>query len=341
VILDDTFLDRLAEQGPIGKTLGMLIRPTFIASPGKTLVWGDWSAIEARTLPWLANSPGAERVLDVFRHNDKDPSLPDIYEITAGELLSKDASLVTKKERQAYGKVPTLSLGFGGGFGALQKMAVAYGVYLDEAVGRAMVPAWRDRNAWAPDFWGHFYTDNRTGEIVRADGLWGAANMALRNPGEGYAAGRVAYVFDKSYLGGTLFCMLPCGRPLTYPDCRYRTKLVKDKNTGEEEEVHALWYRKGRGWSALWYGKLAENVTQATAGSILRETLVRLEDYNTFMPVVGHTHDEVVTEPGTMDALFTAGVLKEIMQDWKPAWRADLPLSVSVSENWYYTKALD
>jgi hypothetical protein len=37
--LDIAFLERFTDTiGPIGKSLGMLIRPTFIAAPGKTLV---------------------------------------------------------------------------------------------------------------------------------------------------------------------------------------------------------------------------------------------------------------------------------------------------------------
>lgn len=256
-MIDDTFLDGLAEIAgtSVGKTLGMVIRPTFIAAPGKVFVWSDWSAIEARVLPWLAASPGAEKVLDIFRQNDADPSLPDIYKITAGELLLKPATEVTKTERQSHGKVPTLSLGFGGGLGALQKMAVNYHVHLDDEVGGAMVKSWRERNAWAPEFWGTFRTD-RHGEVTAYSGLWGAANMAIRNPNTAYEAGRVAYLFDPDYLGGTLFCALPCGRLLTYPDCRWRDRVVKDKVTGEEEIKSALWFRKGYGWSALWHGKL-------------------------------------------------------------------------------------
>jgi DNA polymerase len=338
--LDDVYLDRLAEFGPIGKTLGMAIRPAFIAPKGRTYVWGDWSAIEARVLPWLAASPGAEKVLDIFRTNDADPSLPDIYEITAGELLGIDPKDVSKAQRQSHGKVPVLSLGFGGGVGALQKMAINYGVFFDEEASKALVTSWRDRNPWAREFWGSFRTDQHTGEVIHATGLWGAANLALRNPGEAFTAGRVAYAFDPSYLDGTLFCALPCGRLLSYPGARFKVRKVKDKLTGEESEVYALWYRKGYGWSTLWYGKLAENITQATAGSILRETLTRLDlTQSKWMPVVGHTHDEIVTEvDDTPKAVADAkAYLKAFMLE-PLKWRLDLPLAVEVTEYPYYTK---
>lgn len=253
--LDIAFLERFGRHGPVGKTLGMLVRTAFVAPPGKTFVWGDWSAIEARVLPWLAASPGADRVLDIFRTNDQDSSLPDIYEITAGKLLGKPSSEVSKKERQSHGKVPTLSLGFGGGLGALQAMAINYRVYFDAESGKALVESWRADNSWAPEFWGKFRTHQEDGSVIESSGLWGAVHMALRNPGTPYTAGRVAYVYDPSYLSGTLFCALPDSRLLTYPDIKVRTKVVKDKATGEESEKTALWYRKGYGWSALWHGK--------------------------------------------------------------------------------------
>jgi hypothetical protein len=234
--IDAQALEHLTEISgySVGKTLGMVIRPTFIAAPGKTFVYADWSAIEARVLPWLAASPGAEKVLDIFRRNDADPSLPDIYKITAGELLGIDPLDVSKTERQSHGKVPTLSLGFGGAKGALQKMAVNYHVHFDEAAAQALVTSWRERNPWAKEFWGYYRLDKH-GNLDGYGGLWGAANMAIRNPGNAYPAGRVAYVFDPDYLDGTLFCALPCGRVLTYPDCKWRESKIKDKATGEEE----------------------------------------------------------------------------------------------------------
>ena len=86
-------------------------------------MWSDWSAIEARITPWLAASPGAEKVLDIFRANDRDPSQPDIYTLVAADILHKDPRTITKAER-AIGKVATLALGFGGSIGALQSMAL-------------------------------------------------------------------------------------------------------------------------------------------------------------------------------------------------------------------------
>ena len=190
-------------------SLLLLVRPALIAGPGKVFVWSDWSAIEARITPWLAASPGAEKVLDIFRANDRDPSRPDIYTIAAADILHKDPSAVTKTER-GIGKVARLALGFGGSVGALQRMALNYRIHLDDAEARRIVDAWREANPWAREFWGV----HRDGESF---GLWGAAMRAWEIPGEITTAGRIAFVYREDYLGGSLFMALPSGRLLTYP----------------------------------------------------------------------------------------------------------------------------
>ena len=311
-----------AQYGPVGRTLSRLIRPTICAEPGKVLVWGDWSAIEARVLPWLAGSPGAEEVLDAFRENDADPGLPDIYQRQAGSILRKNPTLITKKERQSHGKVPVLSLGFGGGNGALHAMASGYGVSFTEDEATGIVRGWRDANTWARAFWNQ---------------LWEAALAAMENPGKPYGAGRVTYLYAREYMGGTLFCELPCNRLLRYPFIKWEKREVKDRKTGELKMRESLTYRRGYGRSAIWYGTLAENITQAFAGSLMRAALVRLDPTGW---VVGHTHDEIVLEVDERDAGEAVSLLQREMNH-VPGFAAGLPLTAGVVSNEYYTKTAD
>ncbi|MFA7602532.1 MAG: hypothetical protein WCY29_05935 [Novosphingobium sp.] len=266
--VSDAFLDEFHRLGakdgheygePPAKKLSLLLRPTFIAPRGKVLVWGDFSNIEARVLPWLAQSRLADAKLDIFRTVDADPNEPDVYVRTAADLVGRDAGELwealgrgdkeAKALRQSHGKVPELALGFGGGLGALQAMATTYGVYLDEKQSMEMIRRWRDANAWARTFWG---AHGREGSY----GLWGAANSAIENPDTIFPAGRVAYVYDRSYLKGTLFCALPCGRLLTYPAIKWEWREVEDKQTGRLVDRYQLTYLKGYGRTAAWYGKL-------------------------------------------------------------------------------------
>ena len=243
------------------KKLSLLLRPAFIAPKGRTLVWGDFSNIEARVLPWLAATPGAEAKLDIFREVDRDPSLPDVYVRTAGDLLDRDPQELwdamhadghseqgfAKASRQSHGKVPELSLGFGGGVGALMKMAVTYGVYFEEHKAKEVVARWREKNAWAKSFWG---AHGRQGSF----GLWGAINSAIESPDTICPIGRVAYVYDPAYLNGTLFCALPCGRLLTYPHIKWEWREVEDKETKQIKDVYQLTFMKAYGRKAMWHG---------------------------------------------------------------------------------------
>jgi len=289
-------------------------------------VWSDESAIEARTMPWLAASEGAERVLDIFRANDRDPTRPDIYTIAAADILHKDPSRITKAERNV-GKVAALALGFGGSVGALQSMALNYRIHLDAAEARRIVDTWREANSWARAFWGA----HRDGESF---GLWGAAMRAWVVPGEITTAGRIAFVYRDDYLGGA-------GRLLTYPRPRWRhvDLLGKDgQPTGEKR--HELSFRRAHGRAKLWHGTLAENATQGCAADILRQTVTRIETNPAlaFMPIRMTTHDEIVCEVDEARAEEAKAILRREMLTL-PDWATGLPLQSEESSCAWYSKS--
>jgi DNA polymerase bacteriophage-type len=318
---------------PVARKLALLVRPALIASPLNTFVWSDWSAIEARIPPWLAASPDAKQVLEIFRANDRDPSRPDIYVVAAADVLRKVPQEITKTER-AIGKVVVLSLGFGGSVGALQKMALAYRIHLDDAEARRIVDAWRAANPWAREFWGAHHD----GESY---GLWGAAMSAWELPGQITTAGRIAFVYRDDYLGGALFMALPSGRLLTYPRPKWRDVDVLDKDkkpTGEKRSE--LSFRRARGRAKLWHGTLAENVTQGCAADILRQAVTRIETNPAlaWMPIRMTTHDEIVCEVDEARAEEAKAILRREMLTL-PDWAAGLPLASDESSCAWYTKS--
>ena len=319
-------IDRLREIGPVSSVLAKLIRPTFIAPPDKMLVWGDWSAIEARVNPWLAKTRDAdEAVLEPFRQSDVDDALPDVYVLNGAQVFGQHADDVwdrykngdkeAKGIRQA-GKLMVLSLGFLGSVGALKAMARGYSIRLTDAEAKVWVDGWRDRNRWARRF---------------GDKCEEAAFSALSHPLQMYPAGRLTYQFVPGLMGGTLVCFLPDGRPIVYP----KAKIKKVEKFGKD--VDAITYLNGMGYRALWNGLMVENGTQATAASILRQTLVRVEAAEPDV-LVGHTHDEVIGEvPTTMAGGFAERLEAAMVAGFD--WTEGLPLAAEVSTNWYYTKA--
>lgn len=275
--------------------LASMLRPAIVPAEGKVLVVYDWSAIEARVLPWLSGDPTAEPLLELFR------SGADVYIHEAAGILNVPEERVSAEERQ-LGKVAILSLGFGGAVGALSAMARAYGMVLDEGLMLRVVSAWRRNNPWAVKFWSD---------------LMQAFTRAYRYPGSTQYAGRVCY--HREMNSPHVSVRLPCGTLLWYrhvkPD-RDGYSYVKGAHTPKADAK--TWPR-----ARVWHGILAENITQAAAASLLRWLLRECDTTN--IPIVAHTHDEVISEVPVAQSEETARGIHGLMTTG-PAWAEGLPL---------------
>ena len=320
--------DFLAEfcDTPVARTLSLLIRPTFVAGPGKVFVWSDWSQIEARVLPWLCDHmSGAKARLDIFRAVDADPSVPDIYTRTAATLSGLAVADVTKAVRQR-GKVAELALGFCGGVGALQAMAAGYGLHFSDSEAKDIVDRWREANPWAQDY---------------SRQIWEGMRLAMSpeytsDPDRAVKVGRVWLKYDPRYFGGSLLARLPSGRVLTYRSMRWEDVDVldeDDKPTGIKSRE--MTFARGYGRVKLWPGMFVENFTQATAADFLRGTLVRLQGMGS---VRLHTHDEILLETTVESTEYDACTLRWFMQQGF-GWSEGLPLMSEETLGYSYTKS--
>lgn len=336
--LDEWLRTFEARHGKAGKVLSRLVRPVIAAPSGSTLVWGDWSNIEARKLPWLAgpDSRSAMAKLEIFRNVDLDPANnPDVYCLAASGIeqvpladlwaryLDKDPGAKAARQK---GKIAELSLGFGGGNGALLNMAAAYRMSFTEEEATTIVAGWRAANPWARSFW---------------DALWAAFTAAYENPGTPYPVGRVVYLGVADYLGKvSVLCILPDGRPLCYRNVKME---LRNRELPDGKVIQQLQYTFANafGRKGLWYGILAENITQAAAASMLRTTLVDLEDgdHDIFQPV-GHTHDEAIGMAFDNRIDDAKEFLHRTMTKHRD-WAAGCPVAAEISEHWYYTKSVD
>lgn len=304
---------------PLNALLGRLLRPTLVPRNDENgephcLVWADWSAIEARVCPWLSGDADAEPLLDLFRNGE------DVYLVQAEAIVGHPVEK-EDPERQ-LGKVAVLSLGFGGAVGAYMAMAKNYGIPpMPRAQVQDIVDAWREANPWARRWW---------------NALWDAAMRAIDDPCVEYPAGRVTFSYLPALLDGTLVMWLPCGRPLFYPSARIQSVYRAE---GEPPERGITFLHASYGRMPLWYGQLAENATQGTAASLLREALVDLELGSPWAGrVVGHTHDEIIAECFACVAKAVAKALTETMC-FVPHWAPGLPLDAEVKAGWAYYDA--
>lgn len=294
--------------------LSRALRPALIPAPGHKYVMSDWSAIEARVLPWASKDKRAEDLLDLFRRGE------DVY---IHEALRMG---LTEADRQV-GKVAVLSLGFQGGVNAFRAMGNNYGVTLPDERIRIIVERWRNANPWAVTFW------------AKLDRV---ARCAYRDPNVWYPAGRVRFLYHPAFMEGTLFCELPDGTLLQYP--KLRAEMVE---TPWGEKRPALTYAKANllpeagsaEWprTALFGGLLAENITQGIAACLLRGALREAKELG--LPVVLHTHDEIVCEVEDIrdKPRHVADSLQRIMET-PPAWADGLPLAAEPEIKGRYCK---
>lgn len=320
----DAYDEIKGRYGYVGKVLSRLIRPAFIAPEGQTMVWCDWSSIQAIICPWLTKDEDAEELLDAIRANHADPSLPDLYRVQAGKMLSKDPHDVTKAERQSHGKTVQLAFQFLGGEGSLHNMGRIYRVHFEDHEATAAKDLWRRENKWAVRF----------GEQVWESVLW-----CMENPGLPREVGHMVLMYDADYMKGTLFAVMPNGDPLTYTGMRWREVENKDKTTGEVKTETRLTIRKGRGISPIWKGEFVNNFVQGVEAALLRQALLMLDAPD--MPdVVLTTHDEICVLVKNEDVAEAKEKLERVMQTVHD-WVAGLPIAAESTVCEWYTKTAE
>ena len=238
------------------EVLSSCLRGMLVASEGCRLMVFDFSAIEARTLAWMAKH---QTVLDAFKRG------LDIYKVTASEMYGVDYNKVSKDQR-FLGKVATLALGYQGGVMAFSKMAEAYGAQVDEATATKVRDDWRRANKPIVTLWA---------EVERA------ALRAVQ-----YGERESTRCGDFKVVDQDLLFKLPSGRLLSFPRARLTDGRVIYQ--GHNNHTHQ--------WGDIqaYGGSLVQSITQAIARDLLAEAVVRLERAG--YPVVLTVHDEIVAD---------------------------------------------
>lgn len=328
--------------------LASCIRGFLIAEDLCDFIAMDFSNIEGRVLAWLA---GEAWKVQAFRDYDEGHGR-DIYLLGAERILTligrPPVAPLTKHspERQGYGKVPELALGYQGGVGAFQQMAKNYGVQVTDDEADQIKVAWRNAHPAIVAYWRE---------------IEDAAVTAVRQPGTIVGAGPEYARVKFKVAGSFLWLMLPSGRALCYPYPRlerqahakkeYQVSTVVDgkpgittKSTIQEIPLDEQEAYRARGWTvwekdALVYkgvdpitrqwtdvhtygGKTVENITQAVARDALAEAMLRLEDAE--YPICLHVHDEAGVE-----VLIGDGSTEEVNRIMAQggAWTKGLPVA--------------
>lgn len=287
-----------------------MLRSMITADAGHELMAGDFSAIEARVLNWLA---GQADVLANFRAYDAGDKSRDPYKHMAVRMgRAASVELVTYLDRQA-GKAAELGCGYG--MGAKKFVDAAWKVYqvrvtAEEA--KSAVDIYRKSHGQVKQLW--YDTENACLDAMRKPG-------AVQYFGE---ANRLRAVVAGAYL----YVVLPSGRALAYA-----APKIEEKQTPWGELKDAVTFMgiepfgaKKWGRMSAYGGLLVENIVQGVSRDLMADGMLRLEAAG-YPPVVS-VHDEVVSEipDGFGSVKEFEALLAEV-----PAWGVGCPVTV---EGW-------
>lgn len=287
--------------------LASLCRDAICAPDGKVFVVADYSAVEARVLAWLA---GERWVNNIFAEDGK------IYERTAAAMYRKSVEAIDKHERMA-GKIATLALGYGGGVGALQRFAAAYGVRWTDAEAQVIVDSWRASRPKTLAMWRS--VNDAFARAVNEDKVFviGVGETSMMRIRRTTLSGRRVIMLE-----------LPSGRRIVYwnPTIDPENGEIAVETYGSANSSIPA-QAKNAGMTRVYGGLLVENLTQAVAFDLLLGALLEIhEQYAGRCQVVMHIHDEIVAECAEQDAEFVQHAVRTAMER-VPEWGRGLHLN--------------
>jgi DNA polymerase len=319
------------------------LRGIMVAETERKLCVADLANIEGRDMAWIA---GEDWKLEAFAAFDRGEG-PDLYKVSAGRAFGVDPAEIGDDDwRRQIGKVMELALQYYGGVGAFCSLAETYGLRLEELPHTAWPSVPREFQEAAKAGWAKAVKKRRTYGLEREVWIvcqalvlmwreqhpaivafWSelekAVEMAVKNPGKRYTAGRVT--LDR--VANWLRIQLPSGRYLNYP--APRSKEWEGLSFVGVDAYTKQWKR-----ISTYSGKLAENIVQGSSADILMDGLVAADDAG-YEPVLS-VHDEIICEP-VDDPEFDNEGLSRLMTESSP-WAAGMPLAAKGFTGYRYAK---
>lgn len=273
---------------PQNFTKNSALRRAVEAPRGHSIVVGDFSNIELRIVAYLSKDAGLVQAIE---------QNTDIYCDFASVFFGRRITKADKAERQ-FGKVAILGLGYGMGWEKFIKtVRVHTGQTISEADSKKAIELYRTRYAGVPRLWDAL--DNVIPTIANTETRRSYMDLPVR-----FAYQSVA---------------LPSGLMLRYPNLREELN-----ERGHPEWVYDVYRKKNLEHAKLYGGKLLENISQALAGELCKEAMLKMGD-----AVTGLVHDEIHVLCKQGLELVTAQKLKRAMSI-SPAWMPKMRLAAEV-----------
>lgn len=289
--------------GDVLATLSSCVRGMFIPTPGYEMFTTDFAAIEARVVMWLAGEEGG---LKLFREQDFNSELADIYVQMARAIYNKKTLVKKDKKERQLGKQAVLGCGFGMGAVKFKATCATYNIEIDDALALRAVNAYRNTFKQVPKFWYEME----------------AAAVRAVNENKPIQVNHILWYLDGEFLR----MKLPGGRTLAY----HRPKVDAE---GKLSCMAVNSVTKKYLPEKFWGGTLVENATQAVARDIMKDAMLQMAS-NGFR-ILFTVHDELVVEApkGTKTE---ADILKAVRI--VPAWATGCPINAECEKVERYKK---
>lgn len=280
---------------------------------------GDFSAVEARIICWLA---GQDDILEMWRKGE------DLYRWMASHVYNIPIEKVDSDQREV-GKRIILGCGFQMGWPKFQTSCrTQYQLELSDEICQKGVKLFRALCKKIVAYW--YYLDN-------------CAKEAVRHPGMESGPFKIRQIAGIPFL---LF-KLRSGRSLAYPHPKielvaWTPQRVKDE-WGEEEPQEQQFRENVTYWGQipgsgqwgrikLYGGKLAENETQATAADFMSHGAIKAESLGMEPFMLVHDQGLALRNRGQTVKQYEAA-LGDL-----PAWAQGFPMKVEAKIAKYYKK---
>lgn len=289
-----------------GETLSILfsavLRNVIIPDEGYDLFVADFAKIEVAFLWWLSGNEAGLEILNAGRDpyiymaaRNTDKTYEEIESaVNRGEKWAEDA--------RQLGKAQVLGCGFGMAWEKFQATAFdQYRLKLTDEESQEAVRSYRESNEDVPQLWRDYEN---------------AAIMAVET-GKRITVGKCTFSYSKDFL----WIALPSGRKLAYRNpqfawrvreftkietCPETGRVTKTKQLSRPKKTLEFWAvnSKTKKWALerTWGGTLTENIVQAAARDLMKNSEVLLEK-NRYQ-IIATVHDEMITQckKGEVDA---------------------------------------
>ncbi len=336
------------EVTPVIEVVTSCIRSVFVAGPGMRLDVCDLNAIENRVIGWVA---GEDKILQVFR-DGKCPYLDFAtrwfnipYEVIKAAYDDENhPDHADAKFKRQISKPAVLGCGYrqaGGEWGEDFRTGDRIKKGLWGYAEKMQCPMTKDQAHQAVGIF--------RAEYKKVVNLWYDSERAVirclkTGSTEWIGPTQLVWCDRRKRKNGTyiLRIHLPSGRCLHYLNARVEER----ENTGRDGTVYkkdTIIYEgidstsSDKRWKDIFThgGKIVENIVQAISRDILVHAMLLADELG--FNIVGHVHDEIITENPDNEEGLGLEDLKWCMEQ-VPSWAPGLPLKAAGFSGYYYKK---